>query len=305
MVAHPQALNQAGHTDHRAWIQMIGLSMLFHVLFLFGIVFLPEIRFATPHTATVVEVDLVNLPLAGPQGPPLGGVGPIPQVEAEAPPAEPIKEAEVKKPSEQVKKPKETRVEPKAPAPQETVSLAPKQLEVKKSLKKKTYDASKVISKAIAEIETQAPESRPRSVVQAIDRLKKEVQGGKGVGGTGAGVGTTVGTPSGMGTGKKALELLDIYHAEIWHVIQKNWAFSEELAQGRMDLQAVINVKIMKDGKIQDIWFEKRSGNGYFDDSALKAVKKSDPLPPLPEPFPDPFYEVGFRFNLSEMKRKP
>jgi len=64
-------------------------------------------------------------------------------------------------------------------------------------------------------------------------------------------------------------------------------------------------VKIMKDGKIRDIWFERRSGNAYFDDSAFKAVKKSDPLPPLPQGFSEPFYKVGFRFNLFELKGNP
>ncbi|NVL90332.1 MAG: TonB C-terminal domain-containing protein, partial [Desulfobacterales bacterium] len=48
---------------------------------------------------------------------------------------------------------------------------------------------------------------------------------------------------------------------------------------------------------------EKRSGNSYFDDSVFKAVRKSDPLPPLPEGYLGPFYEVGFRFNLSELQR--
>ena len=44
---------------------------------------------------------------------------------------------------------------------------------------------------------------------------------------------------------------------------------------GHTNLEAVIIVKIMRDGEIRDVWFEKRSGNSYFDDSAHKAVKKS------------------------------
>ena len=116
----------------------------------------------------------------------------------------------------------------------------------------------------------------------------------------------TGGAVAGIGEGtKKALELLDIYHAEIWDLIRRNWAYSEELDQGRSHLEAVIIVKIMRDGEIRDMWFEERSGSNYFDDSCLRAVKKSNPLPPLPDGFLKPFHEVGFRFNPSELQRRP
>jgi colicin import membrane protein len=166
---------------------------------------------------------------------------------------------------------------------------------MKKSLKKKTFNASKVIKSAIAKIEEKAPKSRPHSVIQAIDKLQEEVDGEAGVVVRG---GSAVG-----GANKRTLELLDIYNAEIWHQIQKNWAFSQEMVRGRTDLEATIIVKIMKKGEVRDMWFEKRSGNRYFDDSVFKAVKKSDPLPPLPDSYRGPFYEVGFRFNLSELQR--
>ncbi len=134
-------------------------------------------------------------------------------------------------------------------------------------------------------------------MLQAIDQLKKEVEGGGGV--------VVNGGAADAQISQRNLELLDIYNAEIWYQIQKSWAFSQEMARGQTDLEAVIIVKIMRDGEIRDIWFERRSGNSYFDDSAFKAVKKSNPLPSLPEGFLQPFYDVGFRFNLSELNRNP
>ena len=135
-------------------------------------------------------------------------------------------------------------------------------------------------------------------MLQAIDQLKKEVEGEAGV--VASGGGAAKGQIS-----QRSLELLDIYHAEIWDQIQRNWAYAQEMAGSQTNLEAVIIVKIMRDGEIRDIWFEKRSGNSYFDDSVYKAVKKSNPLPPLPEGFLKPFYEVGFRFNPSERNRHP
>ena len=166
-------------------------------------------------------------------------------------------------------------------------------------MKKKTYNASKAIDKAIAKIEKQANASRPSPVLKAIDALKEKDRAETGTGGSSGAV-------AGIGQGtKKALELLDIYHAEIWDRITRNWAYSEELDRGYSNPEAIVNVKIMRDGEIRDIWFETRSGSRRFDDSCLKAVKKSNPLPPLPDGFLKPFHEVGFRFNLSELRRRP
>ncbi len=277
MPARIDVLDQ-DHGTARIWVVMTGLSVLCHVLFFSGVILLPQLRFDRQYIPSAVEIDLVSLPPAVSRLP--GG----PQVAVPPKPEKSSQLLPVKKKTIQtiVKKPAE-------------VSVAPKPLAVKKSLKKKTYDASKVIKSAIDKIEEDAPKSRPHSVLQAIDKLKQEAVDQAGVvmrGGAGPG-----------GASRRTLELLDIYNAEIWHRIHKNWAFSEEMVRGRTDLEATIIVKIMKTGEIRDIWFEKKSGNSYFDDSVFKAVKKSDPLPPLPDGYRRPFYEVGFRFNLSELQR--
>lgn len=287
MVAHRGVLNQGGYTD-RTWIGMTAFSIVCHILFFSAVVFFPELKVPTRYVPSAVEVDLVSLPQGELQAQLPSDQMPVsPQVEPEPPRSEPVEAAEAEVVAA---KPKE--VDTKA------VSLAPKPLQVKRSLKKKTYNVSRVITRAIARIEKEAPKSRPRPVLQAIDKLKKRVEGSTGVAMTG-------GAAEKAAMSKKDLDLLDIYNAEIWHRIQKNWAFSEQMVQGRTNLEAVIIAKIMKDGQIRDIWFEKRSGNSYFDDSVFKAVKKSDPLPPVPEGFLGPFYEIGLRFNLSELQRSP
>ena len=288
MPSRTDVLDQ-GRGTVRIWVGMTGLSILCHVLFFSGVLLLPELRFARPYISSAVEVDLVSLPQveSEPQtGPQMKGA-----------PVEPLKPAEKPEPPESAKEPESAKPKEKpVEASDKPVSIAPGPLQVKRSLKQKTYNASKVIRSAIARIEKEAPESRPRPVLQAIDKLKEGVESHGGV--------VMRGGTAGSGVSNKTLELLDIYNAEIWHRIQKNWAFSEEMVRGRTDLEATIIVKIMRKGEIRDIWFEKRSGNSYFDDSVFKAVKKSDPLPPLPEGYLGPFYDVGFRFNLSELQRR-
>ncbi|MDY6952665.1 MAG: TonB family protein [Thermodesulfobacteriota bacterium] len=290
MLGYGTALKQGDGRD-RSGMRMVFLSMLCHALFLSGMVYLPQLRVTPRHLPTAVEVDLVSLPL--PESP-----APAPVTE-KVPPAATVQRAEpesapkVPEPIPSEKKPAKVLASP----PRETVSVAPKPLQVKRSLKKKSYDVSKVITKAIKKIEKRADVSRPRPVLQAIDKLQEKVKGEGARGRAGAGAKTAM--------SKKTLDLLDVYHAEIWDKIRKNWAYSEELDTHPSSPEAVIIMKIMKNGEIRDIWFEKRSGSRYFDASAVKAVKKSDPLPPLPDGFLHPYYEIGFRFNPSEMKRRP
>ena len=79
--------------------------------------------------------------------------------------------------------------------------------------------------------------------------------------------------------------------------INQNWAFNPVLAGGGEDLEVQLLVKIMADGKVGGIKYVKRSGNDLLDESAYRAIKKSDPLPPLPKGLT--FYEIVMGFGPS------
>jgi colicin import membrane protein len=288
MVTHPEVFDD-NPDQTKMWMGMLILSALCHVLFLSGMLFFPSLNFRAKHIPASVEIDLVSLPAGSPAAKRQEPAAPA-AMEAKQPPAkEKVAPAPVEKPKEPT------------PAPKEAVPISPVPVQVKKSLKKKTFDASKAINQAIDKLEKTVPDSRPPSVLQAIDALrKKEGQTssqGAGTQGVGAGVGMG-------GSTKKHLEMIDIYNAEIWGIIQRNWAFSEEMVGSRKDLEAIVNIKIMRNGEIRDIYFDTKTGLGLFDESVLKAVKKSNPLPPLPEGFLGPYYDVGLRFNLSELRRR-
>lgn len=89
------------------------------------------------------------------------------------------------------------------------------------------------------------------------------------------------------------------YYATVWMRIKRMWALPQSMIPNK-NMEAVVHVRIMRSGEIADLRYEKSSGNKYFDESALKAVKKADPLPPLPEFIPDRSIEVGIRFHGSE-----
>jgi len=186
-----------------------------------------------------------------------------------------------------------------------TISVAPTKIKVKKSLKKKTFKSDKVVKNAISELKKKVDKSIPQPLTKALERLKREVEetgpvrhtGTKKVTGPNTG---TYGKPGAKGG--KIPEIIQIYNAEIAWQIKKNWIFSEDFAGGSTDLEAALAIKIMPNGEIKEIWFDKKSGNSFLDDSAYKAIMKSNPLPPLPKGFLLPYYTVGLRFGPKGIK---
>ncbi len=262
------------------------VSLVCHAIFFAILIYFPiHTSYNKKFSQSVINVSMVTLPAQG------SASGPAGQIELKS-----------KIQSTQTKKAQISKI------PSKTVSVAPKKgRQIKESLKKKTFKPSKVVKSAITRIEKQVEDSRPDPVLEAINRLKTKVGsseardiGAKGEGLSGQGGNIPGGA---LTTGYLALKPIDIYKAEIPYHIEKNWAFSEQLAGGDTDLVAVVVIKIMQNGEIRDIWFEKKSGDSYFDESAFKAVKKSDPLPELPKEYFKPYYNLGLIFTPSGLKK--
>jgi colicin import membrane protein len=91
------------------------------------------------------------------------------------------------------------------------------------------------------------------------------------------------------------------YIGAVWSRVKKNWTMPQALMP-KENIETIIDVKILRSGALDYMGFEKRSGNHYFDDSALRAVKKSSPFPPLPYWIMDKSIEIGIRFHSEELR---
>ena len=320
-------------TRSMAW--MFAVSALAHLVFFLILIFLPTQLPAKRHMPAVINVRMVSPPgtdLSARPGPRVVQPEPekakkIPQPEVEKPEQPkpvPVAAPEPPKAAVTIAKTQEKEItqaplNPVKSLPPDAISVAPKKKKIKHktSLKKKTFRSDQVIKRAIKRIEKKSEVSRPNTVKQAIDRLRSEVKetedrdkapkteeiddqkqaaagGGIGIQGDGSGI---PGQPGAMG--RQVLEKIDLYKLEIAYHIEKKWGFPEQFAGDRTDLEAILVIKILANGEIRDIWFEKKSGNSYFDESAEKAVRKSNPLPPLPKEYQRPFYNVGLVFKPS------
>ncbi len=110
----------------------------------------------------------------------------------------------------------------------------------------------------------------------------------------------TVGAPGGAPGGAEMDAQMRAYYAAIWSRIKGRWALPQGILPGEV-LETVIDVTILRSGAVTEVSFEKRSGNRYFDDSAMKAIQRASPLPPLPAWIGDSSIGVGIRFHSTEM----
>ncbi len=66
------------------------------------------------------------------------------------------------------------------------------------------------------------------------------------------------------------------------------------------DLQATALLTVDRDGRMTQIEILETSGNPLFDDSLLRAIRRAEPLPVLPEDYHGAFLEVELRFRPGE-----
>ena len=88
------------------------------------------------------------------------------------------------------------------------------------------------------------------------------------------------------------------YAALVSQLVWSQWAFPRDslLPVGS---EAVVHVTVLANGTVARMGFEKRSGNRYFDESVLKAIRKASPFPALPAEIGGGRLEVGIRFHPS------
>jgi TonB family protein len=295
-------------------------SLFLHIAFL--VIFSLSLK-ATMAKMTPSVYRVTLRPLLG-DGLPKGGTGlPGPEGLAASLPGEKLKPIE-KPRSEGSKKgkvPPSTKKQKFQDRPARNEMVEGLKRSPKKGEKLEKENSSRSLQEALEEIRKKAALDKIRDRVASRQELEKRSTTGSSQGtsvsssqsstGSSSRVGTGVGSGPGTGTGgspegspwgspfggSSALQSkLDEYYSTIWERIKKEWTLPGDLTKGKAELETIIILVIERDGKIQKSWFEKRSGNALYDQSAMRAIKKADPLPPIPKEFSDNTFEIGIRF---------
>jgi colicin import membrane protein len=158
---------------------------------------------------------------------------------------------------------------------------------------------------------TAAPEQgsldkvRERLIQSAVDRVKSRAESTQSAAvaskggdllsvGPGGGDGAAAFGQGGRGGGTvvKGAEFL-IYQTKIVSMIKENWAWPGQ----KGSLKALVRFGIKDNGEITGIKIAEASGDPAFDESILRALRKSSPLPAPPEPYRKDFAHVEMNFQ--------
>lgn len=120
--------------------------------------------------------------------------------------------------------------------------------------------------------------------------------------GEGAATGTAVesgtGADSGGGAGEPSDLLYKAYYNRIYAHIYAVWNPPESVTRDSK-IMTVVGIRIAPGGNIEEQRIEKSSGNIYYDESVVRAVRAADPLPPIPVELGNSPLEVGLNFLPS------
>lgn len=255
-----------------AWA--IGVSLGLHLLLLLVLAFWPGWRISRPKVfAPVYNVTLVSpavfrpapAPPAPKAAPAKPAVKPAPAVKAKP---EPKKEAVA------LKKDKPKLLKPKPVAQQP--------------------DPSKLLASRLKKLEKEVAAERKaeQKLTSALNRLESKVATRQAASGAFA---------AGAAAADTSSLRFQVYYTEIWERVRRQWVLPEALVKSRANLEAVVVARIRRDGALAKLWLEKSSGNSRLDASAMRAVEKAAPFPPLPSVVRGRDHEIGLRFRPEDL----
>ena len=265
------------HPQEPRLLWMVALSCALHAI-AFGIFMgLPPTSSKNIYFSPVYSVDLVGLP---PAGSPLSGT-----------PGKKSSGAQTKKPDiklwkgpatlESQAKAQTQRSHPVLTIPAKGKELAPRRSEPEPAA---TEPAA---TEAKSDGASGAPET---SGGASSETPGAETQGEDG------GAGVPAGVPGGTGGGGMANLRFSQYYQSIYAKVYQAWTLPEYVIEKEGSREAIVAIRVQRDGKILSAIFEKTSGNQQFDASVMNAIKKANPLPPLPDDFRESVLEIGIRF---------
>lgn len=126
---------------------------------------------------------------------------------------------------------------------------------------------------------------------EAVDRIRKKIREKEA---STSGVKVTQKAPAKVYRYEELDAELKAYFDKISREISEAWSLPDTLRN--KGYKAVLTIHVARSGVIESLYIEEASGNRYYDDSALRAINKVNPLPPLPEGWKGDYIDLGFRF---------
>jgi TonB family protein len=296
----------------------VGFSFVFHLALIAALFITPFLPSRRIPEAPIYTVDLVG-------GEKLGGnnfgteISAPPRKPAakktEAAPAPVIEKAEKKVEARKEKIDTTEKAPPKDKAlpPQETLALKqpPRKEPVKKEPPQAANDRSseedalervreRLIQSAAqrAKSRTESAQTGSSSAAASSTKTSPSSKGGEVISaGPGEGEGAAALGQGGRGGGVvKGIEFIS-YRNRVLTTIRENWSWVPQ----RTDLKVTVHFGIRDNGEIVGLKIVQPSGDRTYDESVLRALRKSTPLPPPPESYRSEFMDYTITFTPKDL----
>jgi colicin import membrane protein len=278
-------------------------SFLAHIALIISLFVMPLLPTHTSPAPPIYTVDLVggeriggyNLGTESAPAPTSKDAPKKANSEVAAPPPEPKKESKKEKPEKIAKSEKVNAKEKPVPTEEKVVvKQSVKTEQQKKDAMTETKSESKSESVSLDRV-------RERLMQSAIERVKARTEGAQKTSkgevisaGPGEGHGSAslgVGGPGGGGV-VKGIDFIQ-YRLRMENLIKDNWAWAGQ----KNTLKVVVGFGIKDSGDIFGIKIVQSSGDPSYDESVLRAIRKSSPLPVPPENYRKDFADVELTFR--------
>jgi len=269
-------------------------SLLLHVGMIVALFLMPFLPARGGRVYPVYTVDLVGGERIG--GANLGTrLAPIPAVKES--PKKAAKEKAL--PAPEIKR--ETKKEKSEPTKAvDKPTVVAEKTRLKENAKKEAVKEKAEETKAVASLDN----VRERLIQSAVDRAKHRTESSQKTSkeetissGTGEGEGAASLGKGGRGGGVvKGMDFI-IYQNRMLNTIKNNWVWVGQ----RSNLRVVVRFNIKDNGEIVGLKIVQPSGNPSYDESVLRAVNKSSPLPVPPEDVRKDFSEIEIAFRPEDL----
>jgi len=260
---------KAHHFREKAFKRFFIFSLGIHVAFIVLMGTMTLFRMSGTIYAPSYTVDLISLPAARKS---------VPKEKAEAPTVPALK---TRQPKAVVERTEQAIPPEKLKIADTNVGDEAAEIDRKKRIRELEMKAQKLFE----EFSVSKEETGPADVSTPKEPVERTIAAGSSLAG---------------GAGQPSDIRFRAYHDRIWAQIKASWILPDGVAVARDGLVTVIGIRITPSGIIEEFWVERKSGNIYYDQSAIRAVKKSNPLPPFPNDMGSEPLEVGINFRGSE-----
>ena len=254
-------------------------SFVLHILLLGAIAFFPFFKGKRFYKVPVTySVSLVELPES--------------RAVTVSPPALPPPTPKTLKAKKEVSPPRAKVKKPATPRPSEEMAIPKGKAKPPEVVKEKKVEAPEppVVQEQPSQPQVQRPGEKVASIpatpeVAPVPSIVPER-------------GLTIG-PGATGTARVEGDFEFTYYlAIIENKIGGNWVAPRLKLRPEEAARATVSFRVHRSGQVRNIELEAPSGIAFFDQSALRAVYRSIPLPPLPPRFKEESLFVHFSFEL-------